>query len=99
MYTGKTHLQDTISNFVCAKRFIYLFIYLSYRIRSFGAAALNMCMVALGSVDAFFEFGIHAWDVAAGDLIVREAGGVSIDPAGKQLQTLCISHSQIRDTI
>jgi len=56
-------------------------------------------MVALGGVDASFEFGIHAWDVAAGDLIVREAGGVSIDPAGKQLQTLYISHSQIRDMI
>lgn len=58
-------------------------IYLSYRIRSLGSAALNMCMVALGGADISFEFGIHAWDIAAGDLIVREAGGVSIDPAGK----------------
>jgi len=41
-------------------------------------------MVALGGADVFFEFGIHAWDIAAGDLIVREAGGVSIDPAGKK---------------
>ncbi|KMQ96370.1 inositol monophosphatase 1-like protein [Lasius niger] len=52
-------------------------------LRSFGSAALNMCMVALGGADVSFEFGIHAWDIAAGDLIVREAGGVSIDPAGK----------------
>lgn len=44
---------------------------------------MNMALVALGSSDAYFEFGIHAWDVAAGDLIVREAGGVVIDPAGK----------------
>ncbi|EFN83275.1 Inositol monophosphatase [Harpegnathos saltator] len=51
-------------------------------IRSLGSAALNMCMVALGGADVYFEFGIHAWDIAAGDLIVREAGGVSIDPAG-----------------
>jgi len=43
-----------------------------------------MCMVALGGADVSFEFGIHAWDIAAGDLIVREAGGVSIDPAGKE---------------
>ncbi|XP_011706703.1 PREDICTED: inositol monophosphatase 1-like [Wasmannia auropunctata] len=57
-------------------------------IRSLGSAALNMCMVALGGADVSFEFGIHAWDIAAGDLIVREAGGVSIDPAGKQLQIL-----------
>lgn len=59
-----------------------------HRLRSLGSAALNMCMVALGGADVSFEFGIHAWDVAAGDLIVREAGGVSIDPAGKQLQNI-----------
>ncbi|XP_061933737.1 inositol monophosphatase 1 isoform X2 [Apis cerana] len=51
-------------------------------IRALGSAALNMCMVALGGADISFEFGIHAWDVAAGDIIVREAGGVCIDPAG-----------------
>lgn len=51
-------------------------------IRSLGSAALNMCMVALGGADISFEYGIHAWDVAAGDIIVREAGGVCIDPAG-----------------
>ena len=39
-------------------------------------------MVALGAADANYEFGIHAWDVCAGDLIVREAGGIVIDPAG-----------------
>lgn len=43
---------------------------------------MNMALVALGASDAYFEFGIHAWDVAAGDLIIREAGGVVIDPAG-----------------
>jgi len=47
-----------------------------YRIRSQGSAAINMCTVASGRADAYWEFGIHAWDVAAGDLIVREAGGV-----------------------
>lgn len=60
---------------------------------------MNMALVALGSSDAYFEFGIHAWDVAAGDIIVKEAGGVVIDPAGKKKpknsQTLpnsCISY-------
>lgn len=57
-------------------------ILLYIRIRALGSAALNMCMVALGGADISFEFGIHAWDVAAGDIIVREAGGVCIDPAG-----------------
>lgn len=52
------------------------------RTRALGSAALNMCMVAMGGADINYEFGIHAWDIAAGDLIVREAGGVCIDPAG-----------------
>ncbi|XP_072763921.1 inositol monophosphatase 1 [Anoplolepis gracilipes] len=57
-------------------------------IRTLGSAALNICMVALGGADIYFEFGIHAWDFAAGELIVREAGGVSIDPAGGPLDVL-----------
>jgi myo-inositol-1(or 4)-monophosphatase len=43
-----------------------------------------MAMVALGGTNANFEFGIHAWDIAAGYLIVTEAGGVVIDPAGEK---------------
>lgn len=39
-------------------------------------------MVAFGGADCFYEFGIHAWDIAAADLIVREAGGVTLDPTG-----------------
>jgi myo-inositol-1(or 4)-monophosphatase len=51
-----------------------------------------MAMVAMGASDAYIEFGIHAWDIAAGDLIVREAGGVVIDPAGETLtQINCVS--------
>jgi myo-inositol-1(or 4)-monophosphatase len=42
-------------------------------------------MVAMGAADLMHEFSIHVWDIAAGDLIVREAGGVCIDPAGKDL--------------
>lgn len=53
-----------------------------------GSAALNLAMVALGSADANFEYGVHAWDMAAGDLIVREAGGVVIDPAGGPLDIM-----------
>lgn len=56
--------------------------------RSNGSAALDMAMVAMGGADAYFEFGIHAWDYAAGDLIVREAGGVCLDPAGGPLDLL-----------
>jgi myo-inositol-1(or 4)-monophosphatase len=45
-------------------------------IRRAGAAALDLAWVATGRVDAFYERGLHAWDRAAGDLLVREAGGV-----------------------
>lgn len=53
-----------------------------------GAAALNMAMVGLGGVDVNYEYGVHAWDIAAGDLIVREAGGVTMDPAGGPLDIM-----------
>lgn len=43
-------------------------------IRRIGAAALDLCAVACGEVDAFFEAGMHVWDWAAGALIAREAG-------------------------
>ncbi|KAG5883505.1 hypothetical protein JTB14_013932 [Gonioctena quinquepunctata] len=54
-------------------------------LRALGSAALNMAMVACGAADAYFEFGIHIWDIAAGELIVTEAGGVIIDPAGGEI--------------
>jgi myo-inositol-1(or 4)-monophosphatase len=41
-----------------------------------GAAALDLAYVAAGRYDGFFEQGIHAWDVAAGSLLVTEAGGL-----------------------
>jgi len=45
-------------------------------IRRAGAAALDLCDLACGRLDAFFEYWLMPWDVAAGALIVREAGGV-----------------------
>ncbi|MBL9125253.1 MAG: inositol monophosphatase [Planctomycetaceae bacterium] len=44
-------------------------------IRRFGSAALNLCYVAAGKLDGFWSTNIHIWDVAAGILLVREAGG------------------------
>lgn len=41
-----------------------------------GAAALDLAHVAAGIFDAFFEFGLSAWDIAAGSLLVEEAGGM-----------------------
>jgi myo-inositol-1(or 4)-monophosphatase len=45
-------------------------------IRRNGAAAVDLCHVASGSVDGYFERSLNPWDIAAGELIVREAGGV-----------------------
>ncbi len=44
-------------------------------IRRFGSAALDLCWLAAGRVDAFYEEGLNLWDYAAGSLIVSEAGG------------------------
>lgn len=58
-------------------------------IRRIGSAALDLCAVASGERDAFYERGIHPWDRAAGLLIATEAGarvGVYLDPAtGREL--------------
>jgi myo-inositol-1(or 4)-monophosphatase len=44
-------------------------------IRRMGSAALDMAYVACGRFDGFFEFGLKPWDIAAGDILIREAGG------------------------
>ena len=45
-------------------------------VRRPGAAALDLCYVAAGRLDGFWETGLKAWDLAAGSLIIREAGGI-----------------------
>ena len=45
-------------------------------VRRPGAAALDLCYVAAGRLDAFWETGLAPWDLAAGSLIIREAGGI-----------------------
>jgi myo-inositol-1(or 4)-monophosphatase len=47
-----------------------------------GSAALDLCYVACGRLDAYWEWHLHAWDVGAGRLIVEEAGGRVTDFAG-----------------
>lgn len=44
-------------------------------IRRTGSAALDLCYVAMGALDGFWEIGLSPWDTAAGSLIVRESGG------------------------
>ena len=50
--------------------------------RRCGSAALDLAMVATGQLDAYWEFGLHPWDVAAGALLVREAQGQVSDMDG-----------------
>jgi len=51
-------------------------------VRRSGSAALDLAYVASGKLDGYFESGLKPWDMAAGELIVREAGGLVTDLAG-----------------
>jgi myo-inositol-1(or 4)-monophosphatase len=54
----------------------------SHGIRRFGAASVDLAYVACGRFEAFFEYNLKPWDVAAGTLIVKEAGGIVKDFKG-----------------
>ncbi|XP_045437499.1 inositol monophosphatase 1 isoform X1 [Pipistrellus kuhlii] len=54
----------------------------THGIRGVGTAAVNMCLVASGAADAYYEMGIHCWDMAGAGVIVTEAGGVLLDVTG-----------------
>jgi len=76
-------------------------------VRRLGSAALDLAYVAAGRFDAFWERSLHAWDVAAGTLMVEEAGGKvtsfggdSFDPFGDQLlASNGALHSQLVDIL
>lgn len=51
-------------------------------VRRIGSAAVDLAYTACGRFDAFFEYSLHAWDVAAGAFIVQQAGGTIIDFSG-----------------
>ena len=51
--------------------------------RRLGSAALDLCYVASGRLDGYYERGVHPWDVAAGALMVEEAGGKVTDYRGR----------------
>jgi myo-inositol-1(or 4)-monophosphatase len=70
-------------------------------LRTLGAAALGLCYVAAGWLDAYFHFTLRAWDAAAGGLIVQEAGGSASDLAGHPWQInaghCLVSNGQLHD--
>ena len=57
---------------------------LAHGVRRAGSAALDLCYVASGRLDGFWEFRLSPWDVAAGLLLVREAGGRYTDMRGAE---------------
>jgi myo-inositol-1(or 4)-monophosphatase len=77
------------------------------RPRVLGSAALDLCQVASGQADGYFEAGVYVWDVAAAGLIVERAGGTAEalqyhDPRRRHLMYLATNgllHAAIRDVI
>ncbi|MEK7406021.1 MAG: inositol monophosphatase family protein [Acidobacteriota bacterium] len=63
--------------------FYYHLAMLSHGVRRAGSAALDAAYVACGRLDAFWEFGLNPWDIAAGVLMVAEAGGKVTDMRGQ----------------
>ncbi|MBL7102131.1 MAG: inositol monophosphatase, partial [Desulfobacteraceae bacterium] len=70
-------------------------------VRRLGSAALDLCYVAAGSLDGFWEEDLKPWDTAAGDVILREAGGKLTTFEGESyspfLKSLVASNGLIHD--
>lgn len=70
-------------------------------VRRDGAAALDLCHVAAGRFDGFWERGLKPWDTAAGTLILRESGGTATDFSGNEfnpfLNEIAASNGKIHD--
>lgn len=74
-YTGGEDRREQLAIFTA-------FLAESRAVRRLGSAALDLCNVAAGRFDAFWEQNLNAWDVAAGALLVEEAGGRVTDYGG-----------------
>ena len=61
------------------------FAVLTRGMRRLGSTALDLCYVASGRLDGYYERGIWAWDIAAGSLVLEEAGGKVTDYRGREL--------------
>ncbi|KAG2458288.1 IMPA2 monophosphatase, partial [Polypterus senegalus] len=57
-------------------------------IRVIGSATLALCQIAAGAAEAYYQFGLHCWDIAAAAVIIREAGGNVIDTSGGPLDLM-----------
>ncbi len=75
----------------------------SRAVRRLGSAAIDLCYVARGVFDGFWEVYLHPWDICAGKLIVEEAGGMVTDFNGKQIdifsKKILATNGKIHDTM
>ena len=95
-YDVRRNAEDNVNHFIA-------FLKRSRALRRDGSAALDLCYVAAGRLDGFWELRLHAWDVAAGLLIVDEAGGRTSDlmgnpPPGSGAECLA-SNGRIHDAM
>jgi myo-inositol-1(or 4)-monophosphatase len=93
--SGAKRLEDSLSStgFPSRKRhqnvnihFYHQMAMASHGVRRTGSAAIDLAYVASGRLDAFWEFGLKPWDMAAGTLLVKEAGGTVSDMHGGALR-------------
>lgn len=81
LVTGFPYERDS-EDFARGIRYFSELTRITQGVRRLGSAALDMCYVAAGRLDGYWELMIHPWDIAAGALIVQEAGGVVTDLNG-----------------
>ena len=81
--TGIPFAATSASNRLAFARTLGALMPATAGVRRFGSAALDLAWVAAGRYDGYWEMGIKPWDIAAGMLIVREAGGYATDGDGK----------------
>ena len=72
----------TVQKDITFLKILFRFLLKVQGIRRFGSAALDLAYIAAGRFDGFWEIGLNAWDMAAGILLVREAGGLVGDFSG-----------------
>lgn len=79
--TSPYHPENTDETFALLRK-VFDF---SRDIRRSGSAAYDICTVAGGRCEVFFEKGLQPWDIAAGTLILKEAGGVALNYQGREI--------------
>jgi len=82
------------------------FMQSTHGLRRMGSAAVDLVYVACGRFEAFFEYNLNAWDVAAGAFIVQQAGGKVTDFSGgsdyvfgREILAGCDVHSSVQEVI